>query len=234
MKNKKQLIFVSIFFSFVFLGAVFAQESEKKLEKEWITLFDGKTSEGWRQFNGEGLPSGWSVENGALICDGKGGDIIYGKQRFQYFELSLEWKISKEGNSGIFFHVQEGKEYNAGYETGTEFQLLDDLGGIASDNRALNVGANYDMYAPDADNLKVKPANEWNTTKILFTEEKVEFWLNGEKIVSYVPWSEDWHNRRKNSKWIDFPDYGKFKNGYIGLQEHGNKVWFRNIKIKVL
>ena len=234
MKNKKQLIFLSLLVVSIFFGNIFSQEKETQLQKEWMILFDGKTADGWRKFNGKEFPKGWMVKNGTLKCEGKGGDIIYELQRFQNFELVLEWKISKNGNSGIFFHIQEGKEYKAGYETGPEFQILDDLGTVASDNPARNTGADYDMYAPDATNLKLKPAGEWNTTKILFTKEKVEFWLNGEKIISYIPWSKDWQNRRQNSKWKDFPDYGKFKNGYIGLQDHGNEVWFKNIKIKTL
>ena len=205
---------------------------------EWIYLFDGTNADGWRGFNEKSLPDGWIVENKTLRSLGKGGDIggdiVYGQKVFDNFELSLEWKISTGGNSGIFYHVQEGSQYAALYETGPEYQLIDDLGYKGDLEDWQKVGADYAMYDTDKTQLIVKEAGDWNSSRIIFTEEKVEYWLNGKKVVSFVPWSDDWNERRTSDKWKDYPDYGKFKKGFIGLQDHGKFIWFRDIKIKQL
>ncbi len=212
---------------------------------EWIVLFDGTSTEGWRAYNGKTLPSQWVIKEGALTfetekkleTDHTGGkDIIYAAAEFDNFELYLEWKIPNGGNSGIFYHVKEG--YNNPAEISPEYQLLDDLKWEEINNAKLEewqkTGADYAMYTPDNNRKIVKPAGEWNTTRIKFTPEMVEHWLNGNKIVSFVPWSEDWEERKKSGKWKNFPDYGKFKKGYIGLQDHDSPLWFRNIKIRKL
>ena len=211
---------------------------------EWITLFDGTTLDGWRAYNGENLPSHWVIEDGNMTFktemkteeNKKGGsDIVYGKEVFDNFELYLEWKIPEGGNSGIFYHVQDG--YNI-YEVAPEYQLLDDLKWEEINNAKLEewqkTGADYAMYTPDNSKKKVKPAGEWNTSKIMFTEERAEYWLNGEMLLSFVPWSDDWYARKDAGKWKDVKDYGRFKSGYIGLQDHDSPLWFRNIKIKRL
>lgn len=205
---------------------------------EWISLFDGTKADGWRGFNMETLPEGWVVEDGTLKSLGKGGDIggdiIYGKKEFEDFELYLEWKISKGGNSGIFYHVVEGEQYNAPYENAPEYQLIDDLefGHPLEDWQQL--AADYAMYPADTAKKIVKKAGEWNTSRIVFTKDNVEYYLNGKKVVQFVPWSEDWTERRNSGKWSDKPDYGKAQKGYIGLQDHGSFIWFRNIKIREL
>ena len=216
---------------------------EKTESTDWIYLFDGTTTDGWRAYNGDKLPAQWTIGDGALTFDTalkteeefKGGhDIIYAAEEFDNFELSLEWKLSEGGNSGIFYHTKEG--YGSPYEVSPEYQLLDDLKWEEINNAKLEewqkLGADYAMYAADNNNKIVKPAGEWNTSRIVFTEEKAEHWLNGKMIVSFLPWSEDWNERRNSGKWKDFPDYGKFKKGYIGLQDHDSPLWFRNIKIK--
>lgn len=218
---------------------------ENEIQNEWITLFDGTSTEGWRSYNGKELPPQWVIVNGELTFDTdlkteeefKGGkDIIYGAEEFQNFDLYLEWKIPEGGNSGIFYHVKEG--YASPYEVSPEYQLLDDLKWEEINNAKLEdwqkLGADYAMYPPDVNNKIVKPAGEWNTSRIVFTEELVEYWLNGKKVVSYRPWGADWEERRDKGKWKDFPDYGKFDKGYIGLQDHDSPLWFRNIKIKKL
>ena len=205
---------------------------------EWIYLFDGTNADGWRSFNGDSLPDGWIVENGTLRSLGRGGDIggdiIYGDHEFDNFELSLEWKISSGGNSGIFYHVKEGDDYAAPYQNAPEYQLVDDLGFESPLEEWQKTGADYAMYPTDNTQKIIKEADEWNSSRIIFTEEKVEYWLNGKKVVSFVPWSDDWNKRRLSNKWKDYPDYGKFKKGFIGLQDHGNFIWFRDIKIKQL
>lgn len=205
---------------------------------EWITLFDGTSLNGWRAFNGNSLPSNWVIEEGTLKSLGTGGDlggdIVYGTREFSNFQLELEWKISEGGNSGIFYHVVEGEKYNSPYETAPEYQLIDNLKFPEPLEDWQMVGADYAMYPADPSKNVVKPANEWNTTKIMFTEKKVEYWLNGEKVVEFVPWSEDWKSRRNSGKWDVYPDYGIAKSGLIGLQDHGSFIWFKNIRIKEL
>ncbi|HHC78869.1 MAG TPA: DUF1080 domain-containing protein [Flavobacteriia bacterium] len=207
-------------------------------ESEWIYLFDGKDLSGWRGFNANTLPENWVLEEGTLKSQGTGGDIggdiVYGEKPFEYFELSLEWKISEGGNSGIFYHVHEGKKYKAPYENAPEYQLIDDIGFPQPLEEWQKLGADYAMYPADATQKIVKKAGEWNTSRIVFTKDKAEYWLNGKKVVSFVPYSEDWQKRRNSGKWDKYPDYGKYKKGLIGLQDHGSFIWFKNIKIKEL
>jgi len=217
----------------------------KTTTEEWIYLFDGSSTEGWRAYNGEVLPPQWVIKNGALTfdiekrleSDKQGGkDIIYAKEEFDNFELYLEWKLSEGGNSGIFYHLKEG--YSSPPEIAPEYQLLDDLKWEEINNAVLKdwqkTAADYAMYIPDK-NLKItKPAGEWNTSRIIFTPELVEHWLNGKKVLSFVPWSEDWKERKNKGKWKDYPNYGTSKTGFIGLQDHDSPLWFKNIKIKKL
>lgn len=210
--------------------------AEKK--EGWQLLFDGKTSNGWRGFNKPAFPAGWVVENGTLKALGTaqgdtGGDIVYEKEEFENFELVWDWKIATGGNSGLFYHVTEDKKYAAPYHTGPEYQLIDDIGFPEKLENWQSVGADYAMYNPPA-NKKIKPAGEWNHSRIVFTKEKAEYWLNGELTVSFVPWSEDWTRRRNSGKWDAYPDYGKTTRGLIALQDHGSMAWFKNIKIRKL
>lgn len=214
-------------------------ESQEEVKNDWVYLFDGENADGWRAYNEEGsLPEGWVVEDGSLKALGKGGDIggdiVYGKEKFGEFELSLEWKIAPEGNSGIFYHVVEGEQYEAPYFNAPEYQVIDQLGFPRKLKELNSIGADYGMYSPDYKEEDIKKAGEWNTSRIRFTDEKVTYWLNGQKTVEFVPWSDDWKKRKAEGKWNEFPDYGKAREGYIGLQDHGSEVWYRNIKIKRL
>lgn len=213
-----------------------ATEPPADEEKGWIILFDGSSLEGWRGFNQETLPENWVLEDGTLKSLGTGGDIggdiVYGARAFEEFELSLEWKISEGGNSGIFYHVQEGEQYKAPYENAPEYQLIDDIGFPEKLEDWQQVGADYAMYPADPEKKIVKKAGEWNSSRIVFTKEKAEYWLNGQKVVEFVPWSDDWNRRRNSGKWDDYPDYGKARTGLIGLQDHGSVIWFRNIKTR--
>ena len=214
------------------------ETAPEKAEGSWISLFDGVSTDGWRGFNQETLPDGWVVEDGTLKSLGKGGDIggdiIYGEKEFEDFELYLEWKIDKGGNSGIFYHVVEGEQYKAPYENAPEYQLLDDIDFPEKVEDWQQTGADYAMYPADPAKKKVKKYGEWNTSRIIFQKTGVEYWLNGEKVVQFVPWSEDWQKRRDSGKWENAPDYGKAKRGYIGLQDHGSFIWFRDIRIREL
>ncbi len=188
--------------------------------------------ENWRGFRRDRLPEAWVVEDGVLHfrSEGEGGDIVT-KEQYENFELELEWKISEGGNSGIMFRVSE--DHDTPWRTGPEFQVLDDAGHPDALNGADRLaGANYDMHAPSKS--VVKAAGEWNQTRIVANGQHIEHWLNGEKIVEYELESDAWKQRIAESKWIDMPNYGKEKSGHISLQDHGDPVWYRNIRIRRL
>ncbi|MGS0524959.1 3-keto-disaccharide hydrolase [Zobellia nedashkovskayae] len=219
--------------------------SNHEPNEEWIYLFDGTTTEGWRAYNGDDLPPQWVINDGALTFDTekrteenrKGGkDIIYAAQEFDNFELAWEWKIPEGGNSGLLYHIQEG-DWSIP-EVSPEYQMLDDLKWEEINNAKLEewqkTGADYAMHLPDISQKIVKPAGEWNTSRIIFTPENVEQWLNGKKLLSFVPWSEDWEERKSKGKWKDSPKYGSFKKGYIGFQDHDSPLWLKNVKIREL
>jgi len=205
----------------------------------WVLLFDGETTDGWKNFNEESV-TGWEVEDGCLVGLGLGGDIggdIVSVKEYDNFILKWEWKLGPNGNSGVMYHVVEGEKYHAPYETGPEYQLIED-------DNFLDHGkpypledwqmtaADYAMYV--ANDEKQVNLRDWNSSKIVFSEEKAEYWLNGKKVVEFVPWSDDWNERRNRGKWDAYPDYGLAKTGKLCLQDHGSKIWFRNIKIKEL
>jgi len=235
MKNLKYILIILLFFII----------SCEKNESEWIDLFDGKSTDGWRAYNGKEIPQKWAAVDGELTFDTDlkleeewigGGDIIYYKEEFEYFELYLEWKLPKGGNSGVFYNVQEG--FQAPYAISPEYQLIDDLGWEEINNAKLEewqkAGANYAMHEADLSKKQLNPAGEWNSSKILYTEKKVQHWLNGKLLLEFEPFSEDWYLKRNSGKWDDFPEYGKFKKGYIALQDHDSPIWFRSIKIRKL
>lgn len=212
---------------------------EMPAEAEWQILFDGQSAEGWRGFNQTGgLPEGWQVTDGTLMSLGKGGDIggdiVYAADTFGQFELSLEWKLSPEGNSGIFYHVIEGPEIEAPYFVAPEYQIIDQKNFPQKLEAWQSIGADYAMYDPMIDTTDLKPIGEWNTSVIRFTYDKVTYSLNGKTTAEFVPWSEDWEKRKSEGKWKDFPSYGTAKTGFIGLQDHGSPIWFKDIKIKKL
>ena len=235
MKNLKYILIVLMFFTI----------SCEKNESEWINLFDGKSTDGWRAYNGKEIPQKWAAVDGELTFDTDlkledewkgGGDIIYYMEEFEYFELYLEWKLPKGGNSGVFYNVQEG--FQAPYAISPEYQLIDDLGWEEINNAKLEewqkAGSNYAMHEADLSKKQLNPAGEWNSSKILYTEKKVQHWLNGELLLEFEPYSKEWYLKRNSGKWDDYPDYGKFKKGYIALQDHDSPIWFRNIKIRKL
>ena len=197
----------------------------------WRLLFDGTTTAGWHVFGG-GAVTGWDVTDGALIALGQGGghDIVTNEE-FENFELVVDWKLSSRANSGIFFNVVE-QGYAAIYATGPEYQLIDDDGWPDKLEDWQRTGANYAMHPPLV--RAAKPVGEWNRTRIAVNRGHVELWLNDAKTADYTMWTPEWDKLRTTGKWKDYPDYGKARKGKIGLQDHGNKVWFRNIKVKAL
>ena len=202
-----------------------------------VALFDGKTLAGWHGFNKKGEIKNWVVEDGALVCLGMaegdtGGDIVTDKT-FTDFELSWDWKVDQGSNSGVMYHVVEDPKYKAPYETGPEYQIIDDIGFPEKLENWQQAGADYAMH-PANDKKKLKPVGEWNSSKIIVTNGHVEHWLNGEKIVEFEAWDEAWNKLKTEGKWKEFPDYGSSKTGRIALQDHGKKAYFKNIKIKEL
>lgn len=195
----------------------------------WRPLFDGTTTEGWRGFRLQTMPEGWKVVDGALTRVGKAGDIVTADQ-FGDFELMLEWKIAPGGNSGVFYRVTEDDDVM--WHTAPEMQVIDDAGHKGPLKPAQRSGANYDLHAPVRD--VAKPAGSWNTTGILVKGNHVEHWLNGVKVVEYELGSADWEKRVKASKFNEHPRYGRARKGHIGIQDHGDMVAFRNIRIRDL
>lgn len=208
--------------------------TKEEASEGWILLFDGQTTNGWRNFKQDTVNEGWQVSEGNLVALGEGGDLggdIITMDRYEDFELSLEWAISAGGNSGIFFHVME-RDYLTVYATGPEYQIIDDFGFPQLLKEWQQAGADYAMYKPAEKELK--PVGEYNSSKIKVLNKNVEYWLNGKKIVEYELWSDDWKEHKQNSKWKDYPSYGLARKGYIGLQDHGSVVKFRNIKVRDL
>ncbi len=210
-----------------------------KAEKQagWKLLFDGKTTAGWRGYKMDKMPPGWEVIDGALVrvrggAGGKGaggGDDIVTTEEFDNFDLELDWKVVKQGNSGVLYHVSE--EPITSWHYAPEVQILDNSAHPTRDKRQL-AGACYDLYAPSKD--VTKPPGQWNRLRILVHGAHVEHWMNGEKIVEYELWSDDWNQRVANSKHKSQAKFGTFKKGLICLQEHSDRVEFRNIKIRPL
>jgi hypothetical protein len=197
----------------------------------WKLLFDGTTTTGWRVYKKQGAPEGWKAVDGVLTRVSQEGDLITADQ-YENFELSIDWKIPEGANSGIFFHGIE-KDDGPIYYSAPEYQLLDDDRHPDGKNGPTHqCGANYDLIAPSK--KLCKAPGEWNTTRLIVRGPHVEQWLNGEKVVEYELWSDAWKALVAKSKFKNWADYGMAKKGYIGLQEHGFKVEFKNIKIKVL
>jgi hypothetical protein len=191
----------------------------------WKLLFDGKTTNGWRSFRGKTMSDGWQVVDGALTRVKTAGDIVSVDQ-YDYFELSLEYRISKGGNSGVMFHVTEDAQ--APWQSGPEVQILDNKEGEDPQKS----GWLYQLYKSDTD--ATKPAGQWNQLRIVIAPQKSEVFMNGVKYYDFVIGSRDWNDRVAKSKFKDMPGFGKATKGHIDLQEHPGQVAFRNIKLRPL
>jgi len=211
-------------------GAIEAQGISAEEQREGFTpLFNGVTLAGWRGYKQQHPPAGWAAESGMIVRTTGGGDLIT-EQQFANFELRLDWKINPGGNSGIFYRGSE--EYEAIYWSAPEMQVLDDAVHADGQNRLTAAGADYGLYAAPAG--VVKPAGEWNSVRIIVNGDHVEHWLNGQKVVEYEFGSADWTAKVAASKFSQWPGYGKNSRGHIGLQDHGDRAWFRAVRIKVL
>ena len=242
----KRNIFLSLAAAMLIVMPAIGQDANKLSDKEkkegWVLLFNGTDFSGWRQCNGTAMPKNWIIEENAMKVmtgegkkpgEGSNGDVLYSVKKFKNFELSVDWKASKMANSGIFFNVREvpGKPI---YYAAPEIQVLDNVD--ATDNKVAShlAGSLYDMIA--ADPKTVHPAGQWNTIVIRVQNGKVTHIQNGVKVVEYELWTPEWDKLVANSKFKTFPGFteGIAKEGYIGLQDHGYPVWFRNIKIREL
>jgi 3-keto-disaccharide hydrolase len=209
--------------------------SEAEKAEGWQLLFDGHTLDGWRTYKNKPADS-WVAEKGILHCLGnktdksdKRGSLITDKQ-FENFELTADWRLSPQGNSGIMYMVTE--EFETPQLSGPEYQIIDDKNFPEKLEPWQRTGANYAMNPPLAD--AANPIGEWNTTKIIVNKGHVEHWLNGKKTADYELWTPEWKKHKEEGKWKDARGYGLAKKGHIALQDHGSEIWFKNLKIREL
>ena len=202
---------------------------------EWKTLFDGKTTKGWHSYGKTTASPQWEVKDGALHLNkskGGSGDLLTDGV-YSNFDLRLEWKISPKGNSGILFYVQEDTvKYKEAYHTGPEMQVLDNDGHPDGKIHKHRAGDLYDLIPCSKET--VKPVGEWNEVEIISNKGELKLFLNGTNVVSTALWDNNWKTLVAGSKFKQWPDFATFKSGRIDLQDHGNEVWYRNIKIKEL
>jgi Domain of Unknown Function (DUF1080) len=203
----------------------------------WITLFDGKTTTGWHSYGKATVTERWKVADGALYVDttqkgSEGGDLCTAEE-YDNFDFKLEWKIAPNGNSGIIFYVNEDTAtYHNTYETGPEMQVLDNDGHPDAKIIKHRAGDLYDLISCNKET--VKPAGEWNEVEIKSKDGKLDLYLNGTNVVSTTMWDDNWKAMIAASKFKSMPGFGIYKKGKIALQDHGNMVWYRNIKIRKL
>ncbi len=221
-------------------AAVEKEPIMETLPDDWVTLFDGSSFDGWHEYLGEGVSDVWKLEDGAMVFyppaerNGKSFNIVTDKD-YTDFVLSLEWKVNEASNSGIFWGILEDEKYGQPYETGPEIQVLDNIAHPdAKAGTTHQAGALYDMIAPSKE--VVKPVGEWNLSVITINHKTNEgsVRLNGENIVEFPVNGEEWDAMVAKSKFADWEGFGKYTTGKIGLQDHGDIVAYRNIKIKEL
>jgi hypothetical protein len=211
--------------------------SAAEIAAGWRLLFDGKTLDGWHGYNGKPTEA-WVIEDGSLKSagaeDNYGSDLrgdLTSDEEYTDFELSVDWKASEGGNSGLMYGVVEDPRYDAAWKTGPEYQLIDDVGFPGELEEWQQAGADYAMHVPN-DEKRLRPVGEWNTTRIVVDGPHVEHWLNGRKILEFERWTDDWERLKRSGKWKDAPDYGTARTGRIVIQDHGSVFWFRNIKVR--
>ena len=194
----------------------------------WTLLSDG-TLDAWRGYRRDDAPGGWSA-NGDTIAflPGTEGGTLISRERFADFELAFEWRISEGGNSGVFYRVTETE--SAPYWSGPEYQILDNGGHPDGGAPETSAGANFALHGPAED--MTRPVGEWNYSRILVHGALVEHWLNGALVVAYELESDEWRAAVTASKFADWPAYGMGSAGHIGLQDHGDPVWYRNVRIR--
>ena len=210
-------------------GARTKADSSSSKDQGWEMMLGKGAEKLWRGYREKGWPKGWKFEDGVL-CRMEGGDDLMSVKHYSDFELQLEWKISSGGNSGIMYRVSDGD--SAPYLTGPEYQILDDAKHQDGKNSSTSAAALYGLYARSSG--KPKPAGEWNRARIVLQGNHVQHWLNGVKVVDCEIGSSDWNERVMNSKFAEWKKFAKNKTGHLVLQDHGDLVWYRNIKVRKL
>lgn len=212
-----------------------SSSEEIAVAEGWEILFDGSNMDDWKGYNTDEIAKEWVIDGDALYFDpivmgtGDGGDLV-SKGQYGEFELRLEWKVAPGSNSGIFYHVVEDEKFENVYYSTVEMQVVDNMG--HADGRIVKHQAG-DLYDMISSNVKVaKPVGEWNDVRIIVKGNIVEHWMNGQMLVKTSMWDDNWATLIKNSKFATWPDFAQSKVGHIALQDHGDPVWFRNIKIK--
>ena len=196
----------------------------------WRLLFDGRTTAGWRGFRQQSMPEGWQSIDGALTRVSRATDIV-SVDEFGDFELALEWKLPKNGNTGVFYRVTEDDDVM--WHTAPEYQIIDNAYDKATLKPVQLAGANYDLHPPAKD--ATKPIGSWNLTRLVVRGAHVEHWLNDFRLLEYEMWSPDWEAKVKASKFADYPNYGRAKKGHFALQgDHEGVLAFRNIRVREL
>jgi len=197
----------------------------------WRPLFDGRTLAGWRGYRKAEAPAGWQVVDGAITRVGEGGDLVTDAE-FGSFELALEWKISPGGNSGIIYRVMEDSSLSYVWQSGPEYQVLDNAGHADGRDPMTSAGSDFALYAPVRD--VTRPVGEWNQARIVVNGSHVEHWMNGVKLLEYELGSPEWEQRVQASKFRAMPRYGRGARGHIALQDHEAWVAYRNIRVREL
>jgi hypothetical protein len=199
---------------------------------KWVVLFDGRSTDAWRCYNRDAFPDkGWKVEGGQLktVAGGDRCDLVT-REKYQDFELEVEWRVSPGGNSGIFYHVAEGPPNS--YETGPEMQVLDDEQHPDGKDPKTSAGALYGLVAPT--NKTLRPVGQFNKARLVVRGGRVEHWLNGRKIIEYDLGSDSLRALIAASKFKDLPRFAQERSGHIALQHHGEEVWFRKVRVRRL
>ena len=243
---KHLTLFAAAAGAWLFLGSCTGPKPNTLTEEEiadgWQLLFDGKTMNGWRDYNGESLQQPWHVVDGCIQAKGDGSEAlgyIVTEKEYENFILDWDWKLSYGGNSGMLYHVVENKYFKVPFVTGPEYQLID-MPGWEETNKPTKLeewqklGVDYAMHLPNPDSMFINPQGEWNNSRIVFDNGHVEHYLNGHKILEFEAWTDDWFKRKGSGKWKDAPEYGLARRGVICLQDHGYPASFRSIKLKEL
>lgn len=212
--------------------------SEQELSEGWQLLFDGKSMEGWRIFNGEASAlTTWGVDRGMIISSGTGADstgCIITEKQYENFIVRFDWKIEEAGSGGFLYHVLERPGYRVPYSTGPEYQLFDEVNFPGRHEEWEKTAGDLWMYAPDSTGRVLTKPRKWNSSEIIFDNGNVEYRLNHEKVLGFEAWSDDWFKRKESGRLKDYPEYGLSRNGHFALHDKGSRIWFRNIKIKEL